>query len=271
MDGILTKNKTKCRLFSIMERVRGGELFDRIVNSKRFIGGFPELYAKHLFKEIITGLKCLHNEYYGHFDLKLENIMMVYRIDEINSGDMDDDQWDIIRNTSIKIIDFGFSKKIKDLSFNYRKGTNTYYPREMLIERHNPKGQSGYKYTKYNYKADIWTAGIILFIILSGYLPYETNNDIKYNNIDESFLNRNNQNYRHYNNSYCKKWRSISDNAINLINRMLDRDPDNSNCYFVRDKYSRFTDDIIALSDRCVNHRIDCDEILKHPWLSDIS
>mmetsp|Transcript_28197 Transcript_28197/g.20397 ORF Transcript_28197/g.20397 Transcript_28197/m.20397 type:complete len:158 (-) Transcript_28197:764-1237(-) len=126
-----------------MEYCEGGELFNRIVQMQKF----SEQYAASIIEEIISAVKNLHEHGIVHRDLKPENFMMSDKTDK----------------AEVKLIDFGLSKSFKDKNLQKMKtivGTPYYVAPEVL------KGN-------YDQSCDIWSIGIILYIMLCGYPPFE--------------------------------------------------------------------------------------------------
>lgn len=126
--------------FIIMEYCKGGELFNYIVKKKRL----PEEETSVFFYQIINGIDYLHTENITHRDLKPENILL-------NSKHF------------IKIIDFGLSNYLFEESLLMTPcGSPCYASPEMI------------KGNKYDGRLiDIWSAGIILYAMLCGFLPFE--------------------------------------------------------------------------------------------------
>ena len=126
-----------------MEYASSGELFDYIVERTRL----KEQEACILFQQIIAGIEYIHKLNVVHRDLKPENLLMDH-------------------NKKIKIVDFGLS--------------NTYKPEELLQTACGspcyaaPEMIAGKKYN--GLKVDIWSAGVILFAMVCGYLPFEDPN-----------------------------------------------------------------------------------------------
>jgi serine/threonine protein kinase len=131
-------------IYIILELITGGELFDRIVQAKRF----PEDTARKFFQQLIGGIHYCHTQGIAHRDLKPENLLL----DE---------------NDNLKITDFGLSA-LSSASDGRQKmlmttcGTPNYVAPEVLQE----KGYNGKI-------ADVWSCGIILYVMLAGYLPFE--------------------------------------------------------------------------------------------------
>ena len=126
----------------IMELCQGGDLLQYVKRRKKL----DEAIAKFLFRQIIVGIGYLHKKGIIHRDIKLENIL----ID--NEG-------------CIKIADFGISKEIKPGATIKEKhicGTPAYMAPEMIR-----KGN-----IKYDGSVDVWAAGVVLFVMVYGHLPF---------------------------------------------------------------------------------------------------
>jgi len=128
--------------YLVLEYVRGMELFNMIEN----LDYFTEAQAKLISYQIFKGINHLHGVKICHRDIKPENII-------------------INNNLEIKIIDFGLSAKIEEGRYmNQFVGTSYYLPPEVICR-------------KYTHKCDIWSAGILLYILLVGYPPYYGDSD----------------------------------------------------------------------------------------------
>eukprot|EP00906_Rhabdomonas_costata_P018734 RCo027317 len=131
-------------IYIVLELVTGGELFDRIVAAKRF----DEPTGRRYFQQLIFGVHYCHVQGVVHRDLKPENLL-------------------VDGKGELKISDFGLSSFSKqrggqDKILMTTCGTPNYVSPEVLKE----KGYSGYG-------ADVWSCGVILFVLLAGYLPFE--------------------------------------------------------------------------------------------------
>jgi len=131
--------------YCVLEIALGGELFN-FVN----LGAFPEKMARLYFKQLIAGIKYIHEKGIYHRDLKFENILL--------SEDL-----------NLKIGDFGLSITDKDmkgkLTTNQRAGTYAYMAPEVLDrEKYVPAS------------ADIFSAGVILFTLYTGLPPFKRAN-----------------------------------------------------------------------------------------------
>ena len=174
--------------YLINDLCTGGELLNKILNKKKETP-FNEKEAVNIFKQLVSAISYCHNINIVHRDLKPENILFVN--DDINSP--------------IKIIDFGFSKefnnknsKNKQKNMSSKVGTVYYISPEIL------QGN-------YNELCDIWSCGVILYIILCGYPPFQGNNDKEiYKSIQSGKVD-----------FPQKEWKSISKNAKDLILKML--------------------------------------------------
>ena len=168
---------TSRSIYIVMELVDGGELFDEIVKAKHF----SEVKAAKIMKDILSAVQFCHNKRIAHRDLKPENILV--------DGD------------SLKIIDFGTSRKFEvDKLMTNSHGTPYYIAPEVL-------------YGEYNEKCDIWSCGVILYILLSGDPPFKGNND-------GEIMEKVKTGYY----SFGKKFKNVSSDAKNLIKIMLEKD-----------------------------------------------
>lgn len=142
---------TSAKIFIVLEFVGGGELFDKIANE----GRLSEDKARFYFKQLAEGLEHCHDRGICHRDLKPENLLL----------DTDG---------NLKISDFGFSTlSIGDPDgdggaraelLHTTCGTPNYVAPEVL-------GKDGYD----GKKADVWSVGVILYVLLAGYLPFDEN------------------------------------------------------------------------------------------------
>ncbi|KAI8852079.1 kinase-like domain-containing protein [Chytridium lagenaria] len=132
-------------IYIVLELARGGELFDLIIDKKKF----SERECRVIMKQLFTALKYLHDRNIVHRDLKPENILLITR----EEGDL-----------RIKISDFGLAKLVGEESFlKTLCGTPNYVAPEVL----NPaKGRA------YGKAVDLWSSGVILYICLCGFPPF---------------------------------------------------------------------------------------------------
>ncbi len=187
----------------IMEYINGGNLFSFVKKRRKL----SEKTSKFLFKQIILGIKYIHSMNIVHRDIKLENILI-----------------DIKNN--IKICDFGISKilSLKDQKLYDQCGTPMYMAPEIFLSNK----EKGYD----PFPIDLWSAGIALYIMLSGTLPFCTKGDL---NNKEKFSLRNS-----IINSNFKPIENISFEALDLLNGLLRKDP---------------------------KRRFKVNDVLNHPWL----
>ena len=189
-------------LYLIMEECYGGELFDRILHRINTNNMYTEREACLLMKQIIGAIEYCHNNGIAHRDLKPENLLY------LKEGSEEDNP--------LKIADFGLSQ-----SFNLKKmltskvGTSYYVPPEILAGN-------------YTEKCDIWSAGIILYILLSGEPPFNGPND-------ETIFAR----IKTYKYEFPEqKWSKISVEAKDLLTKMLIQE----------------------------DKRLSASQVLQHPW-----
>ena len=132
-------------LYIVMEMVNGGELFDKIQEKKKF----TEIEASEIFFQLLSAINYLHKHNIVHRDIKPENILL--------------------DGKNLKLIDFGTSREYsRDAgTMNKLEGTPYYIAPEVL------EGE-------YTEKCDEWSAGVILYILLTGKPPFNgvTDEDI---------------------------------------------------------------------------------------------
>ncbi|KAI3822675.1 hypothetical protein L1987_10270 [Smallanthus sonchifolius] len=184
----------------VMELCAGGELFDRITKK----GHYSERKAADLVRTIVGVIEACHSLGVMHRDLKPENFLFV---------DEDED-------SPLKTIDFGLSVFFKPgETFNDVVGSPYYVAPEVLLKSYGPE-------------ADIWSAGVILYILLCGVPPFWGESE---NEIFEEVL-------RGKLNFSSDPWPSISESAKDLVRKMLVRNP---------------------------RKRITAHEVLCHPWVNE--
>lgn len=145
----------------VMELCAGGDLLNFVRKRKKL----DEETAKVLFKQIIDGIGYIHSKKILHRDIKLDNILLDGK-------------------GNVKIADFGVSKQVKANEVMFEQsGTPAYIAPEIIKDK-------GYK----GFKADLWSAGVVLFAMLYGTVPFKANNmkdlhkqiiDARYNLKDE--------------------------------------------------------------------------------------
>ncbi|WVZ20473.1 hypothetical protein V8G54_007795 [Vigna mungo] len=136
---------TKTKIFFVMEYVRGGELFTKISKGK-----LKEDQARKYFQQLISAVDYCHSRGVSHRDLKPENLLL------------DDDE-------NLKISDFGLSALPEQLRYDGLLHTQCGTPAYVAPEVLRKKGYDGSK-------ADIWSCGVVLYVLLAGFLPFQHEN-----------------------------------------------------------------------------------------------
>lgn len=171
---------SKSKIYFAMEYVRGGELFAKISR-----GRLKEEVARSYFQQLISAIDFCHSRSVYHRDLKPENLLL------------DEDG-------NLKVTDFGlsaFSDHLRqDGLLHTTCGTPAYVAPEVI-------GKKGYD----GAKADIWSCGVILYVLLAGYLPFQ----------DDNIVSMYRRIYR--GDFKCPPW--FSPEARKLITKMLDPNP----------------------------------------------
>jgi len=176
--------ETDIYMYLFLENMTGGELFDRIVD----MGHFTELQAQQTTFKLLSAIKYMHDKGLAHRDLKPENMLMKAKKDEPD-GDV------------CKITDFGLSKFFDEQSTLMKTpcGTPGYIAPEVL----RMKG--------YDQKCDIWSLGVIVYILLCGFPPFYADNDAQ---LFEKIKQGKYEFLKPY-------WDPISDAAKDFIRKML--------------------------------------------------
>ncbi|TYJ41644.1 hypothetical protein E1A91_A03G036500v1 [Gossypium mustelinum] len=171
---------TKTKIYVVMEFVKGGELFAKVAK-----GRFTEDLSRKYFQQLISAVGYCHSRGIFHRDLKPENLLL-------------DD------NGNLKVSDFGLSAVTEQIRpdgmLHTLCGTPAYVAPEILSK----KGYDGAK-------VDVWSCGVILFVMNAGYLPFNDPNLMAmYRKI--------------YNGEFrCPKW--MSSDMKRFISRLLDTNP----------------------------------------------
>ncbi|XP_067272898.1 myosin light chain kinase family member 4 isoform X2 [Pseudorasbora parva] len=193
--------ESRHEIILVMEYVDGGELFDRIIDENYKL---TELDTVLFIRQITEGLQYMHKMYILHLDLKPENILCISR-----------------ETNKVKIIDFGLARRYKPrekLRVNF--GTPEFLAPEVI------------NYEFVSFPTDMWSLGVITYMLLSGLSPFLGEDD------NETL-----------NNILACQWSfeeaefaDISEEAKDFITRLL-----------VKSK----------------SWRMSASQSLKHPWLSD--
>ncbi|XP_039360922.1 serine/threonine-protein kinase Chk2 isoform X3 [Mauremys reevesii] len=193
--------------YIVLELMEGGELYDRVSRSTRM----KEATCKLYFYQMLLAVKYLHENGIIHRDLKPENVLL-------SSSE---------ETCLIKITDFGQSKILGESSLMKTLcGTPTYLAPEVL----NSLGTAGYSRA-----VDCWSLGVILFVCLCGYPPFNEQN---------TQLCLKDQITRGEYTFIPREWKHVSDMALDLVKKLLVVDP---------------------------NKRLTTEKALEHPWLQDES
>ena len=186
----------------VTELCPGGELFQQIVDK----GPFDEKYSAFIMYQLFSAINYCHKMHIVHRDLKPENILIVNK---------DQDGYPII-----KVCDFGTSKIFEKGKIERKLVGSSYYIAPEVLKK------------KYNEKCDLWSCGVIMYILLSARPPFggEDDNDIMERvAIGEYDLE-------------SPPFNKLSKNALDLIKKLLTMD---------------------------VNERINAEQALNHPWFKD--
>ena len=186
----------------VTELCPGGELFQQIIDK----GPFTERYSAYVMYQIFSAVNYCHKMHIVHRDLKPENILIVAKDRE--------------GLPTIKICDFGTSKMFEKGAVQRKLVGSSYYIAPEVLKKH------------YNEKCDVWSCGVIMYILLSARPPFGGEDD---NEIME----------RVSSGKYdleSPPFNKLSKNSIDLIKRLLTMDPE---------------------------QRISAEQALNHPWFKE--
>uniref|UniRef100_A0A8C4VVS5 Myosin light chain kinase family member 4 n=1 Tax=Gopherus evgoodei TaxID=1825980 RepID=A0A8C4VVS5_9SAUR len=193
--------ESKNDIVLVMEYVDGGELFDRIIDDNY---NLTEMDTILFTKQICQGIQYMHQMYILHLDLKPENILCVNRT-----------------AYQIKIIDFGLARRYKPrekLKVNF--GTPEFLAPEVV------------NYDFVSFPTDMWSVGVIAYMLLSGLSPFLGDDDNEtLNNILACSWDFENEEFQ-----------DVSEEAKDFLSKLL-----------IKEK----------------SWRMSATSALKHPWLSD--
>ncbi|CAG9323736.1 unnamed protein product [Blepharisma stoltei] len=186
-------------IYLVLDYVKGGDLYSRILEK----GSLPESTVIKFSKKLLKVLSYTQSCGVVHRDIKPENILMISKNNDYN----------------FKLADFGLAAEVTNENLTLRCGSPGYIAPEILRK------------CSYGVEADVFSAGIILYVLLSGHMPF-------FSKSAEGVLLRNRDCLISYRDEV---WKKISKNAINLIQNLTDTQP---------------------------NKRLTPKKALDHPWLS---
>ena len=186
----------------ITELCTGGELFQQIIDK----GPFNEKYTAFVMYQLFSAVNYCHKMHIVHRDLKPENILIISK---------DKDGY-----PTIKVCDFGTSKIFEKGKIERKLVGSSYYIAPEVLKK------------KYNEKCDLWSCGVIMYILLSARPPFPGEDD---NEIMERVI------IGEYD-LESPPFNKLSKNALDLIKKLLTMD---------------------------VNERINAEQALNHPWFKD--
>jgi len=172
-------------IYLVMEMCAGGELFDRIIDA----GHFTEVQAAILMQQIVRAIYYMHENHVTHRDLKPENFLFTTK--------------ESIEKNTLKIIDFGLSCAFTAGQILTTKAGTPYYVAPQVLAG------------KYDQMSDMWSIGVIMYVMLCGYPPFfgETDADVL------AKVRLGNFSFN------AADWKNISEDAKTLIRYLLKMNP----------------------------------------------
>ncbi|XP_055750140.1 death-associated protein kinase 2-like isoform X2 [Salvelinus fontinalis] len=196
--------ESRAEVVLVLELISGGELFDFIAEKENL----TESDAIDFMKQILLGVGFMHSKQIGHFDLKPENIMLSDKM---------------APNPNIKIIDFGLAHCFKSgEEYRCMSGTPQYISSEVI------------NYEPLSTAVDMWSIGVITYILLSGMSPFQGDTD------EETLRNIIALNYK-FDDHYFSMTSAMAKDFIQKL--------------FVKDQ----------------NERMTAEECLHHPWIKPLT
>jgi len=189
-------------IYLVMELCTGGELFDRIIEENKM----SEKHAAIIMRQMLRAINYMHGSNVMHRDLKPENFLFRSK--------------DPVEKTDLKIIDFGLSCEFEPGQMVKTRAGTPYYVAPQVLQG------------EYDQACDLWSCGVMLYIILVGYPPF-------YAEKDEDVLKKVSAGAFSFR---ADDWRDISHDAKDLIKKLLKK---------------------------TVKDRINASEALDHRWIKD--
>ena len=198
--------------YAVFEYLHNGELFNYVLKIQR---KFPEDISRKIFYDLVKAVETCHKCGITHGDIKLENILLS-------------------SNFNIKLIDFGFAKRIDEGLISSLTGTKGYAAPECFIT--SAKEYEGIP-------SDIFSLGVVLFLLVMGFYPFEKPNctDNKYKFIMKKDFN-----------GFWKKCEKNLNDSISTISGEFKNLFEKMVCYQA-------------------NERLTINEIKNHPWFYELT
>ena len=198
--------QTLNNFYLVFDLCNGGGLSNCLERYKKKHDGkpFPENIVQHLMKQIVSGMKYLHNKKILHRDIKLDNILVKFETDE----DKDNDNY---FKATIKIIDFGFARYLENDSLAQSiLGSPINMDPKILMKMRKIENNQSFGYDQ---KAGIWSLGTVCYELLIGAPPFDASS------YDDLVSKLQKGSYK------IPNQLNLSKQSISFINAMLQFDP----------------------------------------------
>lgn len=155
-------------VYIILELAMGGELLQSVMEH----GSYNEDDARYVFKQILQGVAHLHKNGIVHRDLKPENILLAEPLETARDGSV------LFSNVVVKITDFGLATIVgRQEMMKTLCGTPQYVAPEIIVQATTTPSQAE-GFEGYDGRAvDMWSLGVLLYVLLSGTVPFEEETD----------------------------------------------------------------------------------------------
>ncbi|XP_039248171.2 MAP kinase-activated protein kinase 5-like [Styela clava] len=215
------ESESRSRLLLVMELMDGGELFHRISQQN----GFTERQAAVVTKQVALAVDHLHSLNIAHRDLKPENLLYHNKSEE----------------SPIKLCDFGFAKLDKGDLMTPQFTPYYVSPQVLEAQKRHRKERSSIPVSPYTYdkSCDMWSLGVIIYILLCGYPPFYSDHPTSRRAIDKCMRKKIMTGTYEFPD---REWARVSENAKDVVKRLLCVEP---------------------------GSRMNVESLVQHPWLTE--
>ena len=148
--------KSQNHCYVVMEYCNGGSLEECL---EKYGKPFPVVIIQHFMRQIVSGVRYMHSKNIMHRDIKLENILVIFKTED------DKNKMNLL-SSEIRIIDFGLSKKLGTNEVAHTLVGSPINMDPLILKKFN-KPEKIRQLEGYNEKADIWSLGTICYEMLT--------------------------------------------------------------------------------------------------------
>jgi serine/threonine protein kinase len=193
--GLVDEFETSTDMCLVLELASGGEVFERVAQN----GAFGEAMAAAVVRQLAEGLQHVHARHVIHADIKPENLLYVSTHPD----------------SEVKLADFGlavFCGGSHPATVKICRGSLSYMAPEIVEKKH------------WDHAVDLWAVGVLLFVLLGGYMPFDPSNSCHDKKVRDRIL-RAKPAYTKDSGGYPEQWERVSAAARGVIDKLLEYDP----------------------------------------------